>query len=103
MSKPWRNLYKTARWKALRKAQLQSNPLCRMCLDSNMTRAADIVDHVEPHRGDLVKFFEGKLQSLCKKHHDSAKQREEGRGYSTQAGYDGWPTDPKHPANTGKL
>lgn len=99
----YRRLYKTARWKQLRRQQLNSNPLCRMCLHDGYTKAAEVVDHVEPHKGDEAKFFGGKLQSLCKKHHDSAKQRQERRGYSTEAGYDGWPVDPKHPANTGRI
>ena len=33
-----------------------------------------------PHKGD------GELQSLCRLHHESAKKREEARGYSTQIG-----------------
>ena len=37
------------------------------------------------------------LQSLCKLHHESAKKREEARGYSTAIGADGWPVDPRHP------
>src|SRR5436190_24209431 len=56
-----------------------------------------IADHVEPHKGDQQKFFFGELQSLCKLHHESAKKREEARGYSTRIGADGWPVDPRHP------
>src|SRR5262245_58464266 len=37
------------------------------------------------------------LQSLCKLRHESAKKREEARGYSTAIGADGWPVDPRHP------
>ena len=48
-------------------------------------------------KGDQQKFFFGELQSLCKLHHESAKKREEARGYSTQIGADGWPVDPRHP------
>jgi hypothetical protein len=33
-----------------------------------------VCDHVDPHRGDPVKFFDGPFQSLCKWHHDSVKQ-----------------------------
>ena len=39
-------------------------------------------------KGDQRKFFFGELQSLCKLHHESAKKREEARGYSTQIGAD---------------
>ncbi|WP_430034145.1 hypothetical protein [Neorhizobium sp. BT27B] len=37
--------------------------------------AADVVDHRTPHKGDLELFHDpNNLQSLCKHHHDSAKQ-----------------------------
>jgi hypothetical protein len=34
-------------------------------------------------------------------HHNSAKRFEEIRGYTKEIGVDGWPLDPKHPANRG--
>lgn len=103
MTKPHAHLYKTARWKARRADQLRRNPLCRMCLDSGMTRAATIADHKTPHRGDEALFFDGPLQSLCKPHHDGSKQKQEARGYSNEIALDGWPVDRKHPANTGRI
>ena len=40
--------------------------------------AAAVVDHVEAHQGDHEKFWDpDNWQSLCKRHHDSAKQRQE--------------------------
>ncbi|XUY28355.1 HNH endonuclease [Agrobacterium sp. rho-8.1] len=37
-----------------------------------------ICDHVKPHKGDEVVFFdETNLQTLCKLCHDTLKQREE--------------------------
>jgi hypothetical protein len=68
-----------------------------MCLKDGRINAATIADHIEPHKGDQQKFFFGELQSLCKLHHESAKKREEARGYSTRIGADGWPVDPRHP------
>ncbi len=54
--------------------------------------AATVADHVEPHRGDPVKFWEGRLQSLCKPCHDRDKQREENGGRPIVAiACDGWP------------
>jgi hypothetical protein len=50
-----------------------------------------------PHFADV-----GKLQSLCESCHRSIKQKEEKRGVRTDIGIDGWPTDPRHPANKGK-
>jgi hypothetical protein len=80
-----RRLYSTQRWRKLAKAELAAERLCCMCLREGVVTIATIRDHVEPHRGDVDKFWNGPRQSLCKPHHDSAKQREEaqtGRGGS---------------------
>jgi hypothetical protein len=61
---------------------------------------ATICDHINPHRGDVISFFAGPFQSLCKQCHDTVKQSEEVRGYRGDADEDGWPTDPRHPVNT---
>jgi 5-methylcytosine-specific restriction enzyme A len=38
--------------------------------------AAELVDHVEPHKGDTVKFWDTSMwQSSCRWHHDVVKQR----------------------------
>ncbi len=35
-----------------------------------------VIDHVEPHRGNLVLFWdETNLQAMCKAYHDGEKQR----------------------------
>lgn len=74
---PWRALYKTGRWAAIRAAQLRGDPLCRMCAADGIVTVATVCDHIEPHRGDEVKFFAGPFQSLCKWCHDSRKQKAE--------------------------
>ena len=74
-----RALYKTARWLALRAAQLTAFPLCALCLGEGRTTAATVCDHVEPHGGDVDRFWNGPFQSLCKHCHDSVKQSEEHR------------------------
>ncbi|KQZ00890.1 hypothetical protein ASD45_08485 [Pseudolabrys sp. Root1462] len=91
----------TRRWDKARATYLRSHPLCRMCEGQGLTVAATVVDHIIPHKGDQKLFWdiEGNWQPLCKFHHDSAKQAEEGRGYSGEVGLDGWPLDQKHPAN----
>jgi hypothetical protein len=61
------------------------------------TIAAEVVDHVVPHKGDEWRFLMGELQSLCTMHHNSGKSKEEQRGYSTQVGLDGYPLDKDHP------
>ena len=45
------HLYDTARWRRVRAYQLQIEPLCRMCAEQGRTTPANVVDHVEPHRG----------------------------------------------------
>jgi 5-methylcytosine-specific restriction enzyme A len=39
-----------------------------------------VCDHVDPHSGDLEKFWAGPFQTLCKRCHDSDKQRDERAG-----------------------
>lgn len=58
-------LYNTRRWKMIRRLQLSQHPWCAQCLRANIYTPATDVDHEEPHRGDPVKFYIGKLQSLC--------------------------------------
>lgn len=74
---PWRAWYWTAEWRRIAKQQLDDEPLCAMCLAEGTVTAAGVCDHVEPHRGDPVKFWHGRRQSLCAHHHSSVKQREE--------------------------
>jgi len=45
--------------------QLQRGPLCAMCLAEGKVVAARIADHIEPHHNDPIRFWNGKLQSLC--------------------------------------
>lgn len=72
-----------------------------MCRNAGTLTAATVVDHIKPHRGDQVLFWdESNWQSLCQPHHDSTKQREEKSGV-TLSGIDieGRPTHPDHPWN----
>jgi len=70
-----------------------------MCDARGVTTAATVADHIIPHRGDLNLFWNGKLQSLCKPHHDSTKQAQERAGYMKGSATDGRPIDPSHPWN----
>jgi 5-methylcytosine-specific restriction protein A len=94
---PWAELYSTARWQKIRRHQLQEHPLCKYCLETGRVVPAEVCDHVEPHRGDRMKFFTGPFQSLCKRCHDSAKKQIELHGYRKDIGLDGWPLDKNHP------
>lgn len=92
-------LYGLQRWRRRAAHQLVIEPLCRMCLAAGLVVAATVADHVIPHRGDEHAFWHGELQSLCTTHHSSVKQREEAHGYADVLDADGWPADPRHPAN----
>jgi hypothetical protein len=76
---------------------LIANPLCAMCAAKGVTRAATIVDHVEPHHGDRTKFWTGARQSLCAQCHNRDKQRIELYGFLPGCDINGNPTDPRHP------
>lgn len=96
----WRGLYKLARWAKARAAQLAKQPLCEECLRLGRTTAATIVNHRQPHKGDLVLFWAAwNHQSVCKPHHDGPIQKAEAIGFSPAVDDDGWPIDPKHPSN----
>jgi 5-methylcytosine-specific restriction endonuclease McrA len=49
----WDRWYSTTRWARIRKHQLREHPLCKYCLERGIVEPATIVDHVEPHRGDV--------------------------------------------------
>ena len=86
---PERMPYGTARWQRLRDRQLWDEPLCAMC---KQPTPATVCDHVEPHKGDEEKFWNGPFQSLCAEHHNSDKQRiEKGGKPKPRIGKDGWP------------
>lgn len=60
--------------------------------------AATVVDHITPHKGDIDLFLDSRnLQSLCKQHHDSSKQKAERHGVG-DIGCDehGQPIDAQH-------
>jgi 5-methylcytosine-specific restriction protein A len=68
-------LYRTARWRRERIEHLQREPNCRVCGAS-----ANVVDHVVPHRGDPVVFWDrSNWQSLCTRD-SNAKTGRETRG-----------------------
>ena len=66
-----------ARWRKARRRYLEKHPLCVMCMkDGRYVRATD-VDHIIPHRGDPVLFWdENNWQALCHSCH-SRKTRSE--------------------------
>jgi 5-methylcytosine-specific restriction protein A len=50
--------------------------LCLGCKAVGRITACDVVDHVEPHKGDMVKFWNRSMwQPACQWHHDVIKQQ----------------------------
>ena len=88
-------LYKTSTWQRLREARLNAEPCCRMCSAEGAVTPAVVVDHIKRHSGCWIKFADYEnTQSLCKRHHDSDKQREEWLDtLPSGVGVDGYPTD----------
>lgn len=80
----WRGWYKLARWKRLRWATLVRDLFtCQWpgCGKVEPDASQLVCDHRIPHRGDPRLFWDPlNLWTLCKPHHDSAKQREERQG-----------------------
>lgn len=68
------------KWQKARIRFLQANPLCVMCAAQDRITAAQVVDHIIPHKGDQTLFWdESNWQALCKPHHDRDKAEQEGR------------------------
>ncbi len=47
-----------SRWRTASKRYLRSNPLCVHCLENSKMVKATVVDHIVPHRGDKVLFWD---------------------------------------------
>jgi 5-methylcytosine-specific restriction enzyme A len=68
----------TNRWEKARAIYLANNPLCVECEKHGVTKAAEVVDHIDPHRGDMTLFWDvDNWQSLCKRCHDQKTRRGE--------------------------
>jgi 5-methylcytosine-specific restriction protein A len=79
-NRPFKHLYNTSRWKKLRTQFLQEHPLCVKCKSKCVIKAAEVVDHIQPHQGDEELFWdESNWQSLCKCCHDKKTAKEDGR------------------------
>lgn len=68
----------TYRWERERLRFLEEHPLCGYCERDGRVTAATVLDHIEPHRGDMVLFWQrSNWQPLCKPCHDGEKKRQE--------------------------
>lgn len=93
-----------SKWAQARAAYLRKHPLCRECQANDRIAAADVVDHIKPHRlkeaidsGDEVRIAEARRlfwdsernwQPLCKPCHDRKTAKEDG-GFGRRPGQPG--------------
>ncbi len=69
----------TYKWQKASKAFLARHPLCVMCEAKGIVRAAQVVDHIKPHKGNQQLFWDRKnWQALCKQCHDRKTFYEDG-------------------------
>lgn len=67
-----------SRWRKARETYLRRCPLCVHCTEQARTTPATVVDHIVPHKGDSMLFWDtANWQALCKPCHDRWKQRAE--------------------------
>lgn len=94
---PGTTLYGTL-WRRESKAFLRDHPYCA----DGCGGLATVVDHIRPHRGDPVLFWDkDNWQALTKRHHDAKTAREDGGG-GNKAGDRSAPTLANRLARTGK-
>lgn len=67
-------------WQAARLTYLTANPLCVSCESKGVITVATEVDHISPHKGDKVLFWDaGNWQGLCKPCHSSKTAHDDSR------------------------
>jgi len=67
------------RWRKVRMMFLRQHPLCVECQKAGRLTPATVVDHIIPHKGDMVLFWdESNWQALCKPCHDRKTAKEDG-------------------------
>lgn len=64
-----------ARWDRASAGFKQAHPLCMGCEAIGRVVPVNVTDHVEPHKGDMVRFWDARRwQPACSWHHDTVKQ-----------------------------
>lgn len=68
-----------SKWQRARIRFLRRHPICAACEANGRITPARDVDHIEPHKGDMVKFWdESNWQALCQSCHSEKTARENG-------------------------
>ena len=89
-SRPWKAWYSTARWQRLRQEVLIRDAYTcqrtfRLCSGRPGEPDSPVVNHIRPHRGNEVLFWDpANLQTVTKQVHDSLIQAEEQDSRHTQ-------------------
>jgi 5-methylcytosine-specific restriction endonuclease McrA len=67
------------RWSEFSRQFLREHPLCAACAAEGRSTFATQTDHVTPHRGDVVKFWnpDGGFQALCDECHGKKSATED--------------------------
>jgi len=92
--------YGSGRWKRLRKLHLSRRPFCQCPHHDGQRIPANVVDHIQAHKGDVKLFWNTKnLQSMTKQCHDKFKQSQEsgGHGFDMGCNEKGEPLNADHP------
>jgi len=75
---PWRFMY-NRRWEKARRLYLIEHPTCVECAKHNRITPATEVDHIVPHKGDPVIFWNtDNWQALCKPCHSRKTASDDG-------------------------
>ena len=91
-----------ARWEKDRTKFLDENPLCADHRKRGMIEAATVVDHIIPHKGDQVLFWDkNNWQPLCKSCHDRKTATEDKGSWSPVQSPSKANRDSKNEFNTG--
>lgn len=65
----------TPRWDKAAATFKSRHPWCLGCQAVGKQTATEVVDHVEPHKGNQIKFWDtAKWQPACRHHHDVVKK-----------------------------
>lgn len=72
-------------WRKYSRRRLDAFPFCARCEALGRVRFAVVTDHVTPHKGDALLFWDSSNhQSLCKRCHDRKTRLEDG-GFGSSA------------------
>ena len=81
-------------WQQARLDFLALNPLCKICESQGIVKAAKVVDHITPHKGDARLFWDrSNWQPLCSSCHSRKTAAEDG-GFGNR--YDKTKTATRH-------